>query len=303
MLEPSDLYQVETQAPDLNGTVLLCVLNGFMDAGYAGKGVADHLLSEFEHEVLVRFDVDQLLDYRSRRPQMTFESNRWSSYDTPELALYLLHDESGAAFLLLAGSEPDLQWERFVVAVRQLIHTWGVRLTIGFHGIPMGTPHTRPLGVTSHANRRELLTESDSTFNQLEVPGSALALLELRLGEWEHDAMGHAVHVPHYLSQTNYPAASVRLLETVVNDSELSISDEPLRESAREVDAEVDAQVRDSEEVTSVVEALERQYDMFTSEIDRRGMLAESVKDLPSADELGDELEQYLAEQRGTSDS
>ena len=39
----------------------------------------------------------------------------------PVLALHLVRDRLGTPFLLLAGPEPDLQWERFIGAVTGLI--------------------------------------------------------------------------------------------------------------------------------------------------------------------------------------
>lgn len=304
MLDPRGLYEKVTQTPPAEGAVLLYDFNGFMDAGTAGEGTTRHLLAEYEHELLVRFDTDQLLNYRARRPQMTFSGDRWSDYEQPELAIYQLHDDDFKPFLLLTGSEPDLQWERFVAAVIGLIEEWHVSLSVGYQGIPMGTPHTRPMGVTGHATSAELLQDLDSTISHLQVPGHVAALLELRLGQAGHDAIGYAVHVPHYLAQTNYPASSVRLLEAVAKAADLTFSDEALRENARDVDAEVDAQVQESEEVASVVEALERQYDMFTQELENKNLLAQSLQDLPSADELGAELEQFLSQQHpGSSEN
>ncbi|GAA4895249.1 putative ATP-grasp superfamily ATP-dependent carboligase [Stackebrandtia albiflava] len=295
MSEPRELYEIVSDVP--SGAVLLTDFRGFMDAGSAAEGVSAYLLETFEHELVARFDVDGLVDYRSRRPSMTFAADHWEDYDAPRLEIHLLHDELGTPFLLLSGSEPDVQWERFVAAVRGLIERWGVRLTVGMHGIPMGAPHTRPLGVTPHATRAELLGNRQSVFNRLRVPGNVAALLELRLGEAGHDAMGFAVHVPHYLAQSNYPAASVTLLEAVADATGLSVPLDELRDSAREVDAEVDAQVRASSEVKDVVEALERQYDMFVDSVERDSLLADESQ-LPTADELGAELERFLADQR-----
>ena len=62
-------------------------------------------------------------------------------------------DSEGATFLLLEGAEPDVSWERFIVAVHHLVERLDVRLTIGVHGIPMGVPHTRPTAVTAHGTR------------------------------------------------------------------------------------------------------------------------------------------------------
>lgn len=46
----------------------------------------------------------------------------------------------------------------------------------------------------------------------MKLPASASMLLELRLGQGGRRASGLSVHVPHYLSQTDYPAAASRLL-------------------------------------------------------------------------------------------
>src|SRR5580698_7222682 len=67
------------------GPALLVYLEGFMDAGAAGRLLTEHLLEAFEHTTVARFNTDRLLDYRSRRPLMTFDEGKWESYDAPEL--------------------------------------------------------------------------------------------------------------------------------------------------------------------------------------------------------------------------
>ena len=149
--DPGDLYEVSPGAPVLDGAVMLHYLDGFIDAGAAGKLLSAHLLGTLEHEEVARFDVDRLIDYRARRPPMIFSRDRSESYEAPELAVHLLKDTAGSRFLLLTGPEPDHEWEGFTRAVRDVAARMGVRLAVGFHGIPMGAPHTRPLGVTAHA--------------------------------------------------------------------------------------------------------------------------------------------------------
>lgn len=302
-LDPEELYEVDSDVPDLDGVVLLHHFDGFMDAGSVGALVAEHLLSELEHRVIARFAVDSLIDYRSRRPPMTYAIDHWESYDAPELVVHLLHDEDGVPFLLLTGPEPDHEWERFTKAVRALIERWGVRLIVGFHGIPMGAPHTRPLGVTSHATRVDLVGDHQPLPNRMQVPGSVAALIEFRLGEAGHDAMGFAAHVPHYLAQAMYPAAAVLVLDSLVKATGLNLPSEPLREAATTADAEINRQVAESDEVADVVRALERQYDTFVEASSRNSLLAESVEHMPTAEELGNQFERFLAEQQGPSDS
>ncbi|MEU4806013.1 PAC2 family protein [Actinosynnema sp. NPDC023587] len=294
-LDPEDLVEVDSDVPDLGGAVLLHHFDGFMDAGAAGSAVVDHLLESHENRVVARFDVDDLIDYRARRPTMTYATDRWEGYDAPELVVRLLHDSVGTPFLLMTGPEPDRRWEAVVAAVRILVERWGVRLAIGFHGIPMGVPHTRKLSVISHATRPELVVEK-SPFSRVQVPGNLSALLELRLGEAGHDAMGFAAYVPHYLAQGSYPAAGLGLLESLTKAAGLVVPTAALHEAARRTDAEIARQVAESDEVAQVVEALERQYDAFAEASDN--LLLNADEPLPSADELGAEFERFLAEQQ-----
>ncbi|TDV40946.1 proteasome assembly chaperone family protein [Actinophytocola oryzae] len=294
-LDPEELFEVDSDVPELGGAVLLHYFEGFMDAGAAGSTLVAHLLETHEHRVVARFDIDDLLDYRARRPMMTYATDKWENYDAPELVVRLLHDAIGTPFLLLTGPEPDRRWEAVVAAVRSLIDRWGVRLTVGLHGIPMGVPHTRKLSVISHATRPELVTEK-SPFSRVQVPGNLSSLLELRLGEAGQDAMGFAAYVPHYLAQGTYPAAALNLLDALMQSTGLAVNASELRRSAERVNEEISRQVSESAEVAEVVEALERQYDSFTSA--EENLLVSEGEEVPSAEELGAELERFLAEQQ-----
>jgi len=293
---PADLYEVGPAAPDADGNlVMLYYLDGFIDAGAAGRLLTTHLMSTLEHEQVARFDIDSLLDYRSRRPVMTFSKDHWDDYDAPELALSLLRDAEGTPFLLLAGLEPDREWDTFTAAVMQLSADLRARLAVGFHGIPMGVPHTRQLGVTAHATQPGLIEGYRPLVDNLQVPGSAAALLEYRLGAAGRGAIGFAVHVPHYLAQAAYPAAAVTLLESVQRATGLVLPADALREAARRTDLEIARQVEGSTEVAEVVQALEQQYDAFAA--DRESLLA-SDEQVPTAEELGAQFERFLAEQQ-----
>ncbi|MEU4419712.1 PAC2 family protein [Actinoplanes sp. NPDC024001] len=296
MLDPHGLYEVAGDLPTLDSPVLIQALTGFVDAGSAIQLAREHLLEHLESEVIATFDLDQLLDYRSRRPPMIFVADHFESYEDPKLALHLVTDQLGTQFLLLAGPEPDLQWERFIAAVTALIDQLGVRVTVGLNAIPMAVPHTRPVGVTAHATDKRLLGDHESWLQRVQVPASVGNLLEFRLGQSGHDALGYAAHVPHYLAQTGYPAAAELLLDSVSASTGLALPTGGLREAAALVREEVDKQIADDEQAGRLVTSLEAQYDAFLR--GRQGnLLADSDSPLPTAEELGAELERFLAEQ------
>ncbi|MBX9391237.1 proteasome assembly chaperone family protein [Streptomonospora nanhaiensis] len=299
----ADLYRL-TPGAETDATVMLVVLDGFVDAGTVGRQTAEALFDAFEARELAAFDIDRLLDYRSRRPVMTFVENAYTAYTPPQLALYEMRDSEGTPFLLLYGLEPDREWEAFAEAVRLLIERFGITLTVGVHGIPMAVPHTRPATVTAHATRADLVADHTPWVSRVTVPASAAALLEYRLGEAGHDVVGYAVHVPSYLAQSEYPRAAIAALDYVSGATGLALPGDRLEDSARQTDTEIDQQVSASEEVQRVVANLERQYDEFMSaREDGTGdtLFGGDLSDLPTADELGEELERFLAErERGT---
>jgi proteasome assembly chaperone (PAC2) family protein len=306
MLDPRALYEFADGQPEpgeFDGPVLLLCLNGFVDAGHAGRLAADHLLAALEHRLLVRFDLDQIFDYRARRPAMIFDGDHWESYQRPALELHLARDLSGATFLLLSGPEPDIQWERFVAAVLQLVDHYRVRLSVGGHAIPMAVPHTRPIGVTAHATRPELVAGYRQWVGRVQVPGHMAGLLELRLGEVGRDAAGFAAHVPHYLAQNEYPAAAQVLLESVGRLTGLRLPTQALATAGEQVQALITSQLADEPEVVAVVRSLEEQYDAMAAE---QGSTGDLPGELPTADELGAELERFLAaenERRGRGEN
>jgi hypothetical protein len=305
VLDPQGLYsyvpggaEAVDEAVGDTGPVLLYHLEGFMDAGETGEQLAGQLLDRLDHRLVARFDADRLVDYRARRPPMTFERDHWSSYEAPTLDLHLVRDTTGTPFLLLAGPEPDVEWERFAAAFLQIVERLGVRLAINFHGIPMGVPHTRPVGLTPHGNRVDLVPGHRAWFEGAEVPGSAAALVEYRLAQAGRDVLGVAAHVPHYLARSPYPDAALAVLEAVTGATGLVLPEiaHALRREAHTVRVEIDRQVAEGDsELVSVVRGLENQYDAVAGAHSRENLIAETVE-LPSADDLAAEFERFLAD-------
>jgi predicted ATP-grasp superfamily ATP-dependent carboligase len=299
--DQTGMYELEFPAPQLTsadgrGPVLIHALEGFSDAGHAIKLAAQHLRNTLDTELVASFAIDELLDYRSRRPLMTFKTDHFTHYEEPELSLYAMHDSVGTPFLLLAGLEPDLRWERFLTAVRLLAERLGVRRVIGLGAIPMAVPHTRPVTLTAHSNDKELIAEHQPWVGEVQVPGSVSNLLEFRMSQHGYEVVGFTVHVPHYLAQTDYPAAAEVLLAEVAKTGGLQIPLEALDAAGAEILQKINEQVEGSAEVAQVVTALERQYDAFASAQENRSLLAHD-EDLPSGEELGAEFERFLRQQ------
>ena len=296
MMDPRELYTVhEDVLAGLAGhrPVLVHQLDGFVDAGQAGRLLTANLIEQLDSEVVAVFDHDQLHDYRSRRPAMIFDTNQWRSYADLQLRLLKMTDEQGEVFLLFSGPEPDVQWERLAAALIGLIEQLDVRLTVTLHGIPMAVPHSRPITATAHATDPELVQGYRSWIDRVEVPASFTGLLEYRLGQLDRKAMGFAAHVPHYLAQAAFPAAGLALTRQLSQATGLAIPLEALDEASASNLTDINTEMAQSAEVQELVATLEQQYD---------AMAVDASQQVPSADEIGAEFERFLAEQDRTEE-
>lgn len=298
------VVHIVDEVPELEGVralPMIVALEGFLDAGTAGALACRHLVRtgagspEGGGVVVATFDVDQLHDYRARRPPMTFARDHYEGYEAPRLVVRLLNDTGGSPYLLLHGSEPDIRWEAFCRAVLEVVERFEVALVVSIGSVPMAVPHTRPIAITHHANNPELLKGTSPWRGELRVPSSAQALLEVRLGEWGHDAQGFVAHVPHYLAQLEYPPASIALLEQVELAARLTIDLTALRELADEREEEIGRYLAANAEVAEVVSALEQQYDTFARAEEEGSSLLASDEPLPTGEEIGQQFEQFLA--------
>ncbi len=293
-IEPGDLYRLEPAADMLTAATLVQAMPGFIDAGSAVSLAVSQLLDSLEHEVVVRFDHDVLIDYRSRRPRLTFNEDHYEDYISPELVLYRMTDSEGISFLLLAGPEPDFLWDRFTEALLDLVGRFEVQRTVGLLGIPMAMPHTRPVTVTSHATRSGLVSGANLWRGKVVIPASLGALLEMRLGGAGHDGFGFAAHVPYYLAESDYPAASAALLEATAAATGLSLPLGDLIEAGTRVVAAADEQLAGNDEIARVVSTLERQFDALSTEGADTGIAELSTL---SAEDIGAQVERFLAQQ------
>ncbi len=296
------LVHIVDDVPDLadaweaGDLTMVLVLDGFLDAGNAAAHAAAHLVEQGgDGPVVATFDVDQFHDYRARRPAMSFIQDHYESYDAPRLLVRLLQDDGGTPYLLLHGPEPDNRWEAFARAVREVVERLRVTRVVSMGSVPMAVPHTRPIAITPHANRTELVPGASPWRGELRIPSSAQSLLEVRLGEWGHDMLGFVAHIPHYLAQLDYPQASAVLLERVELAGHLTVNLTDLKVLAEDREGEIARYLAANEDVGEVVEALERQYDAFEhAEESGSGLLAQD-EPLPTGEEIGRQVEQFLA--------
>lgn len=273
-------------------------MQGLTDAGGAIAQLEEYLWEQCGPEELVRFNADLLLDYRARRPIITFDEDHFVDYAPEELTLSLLHDELGAPFLLLSGYEPDFRWEQFIDTVLLLVHEFEVSITVWSHAIPMPVPHTRPISTTVSGSRDDLIEARSVWKPTTKLSASASHVLEYRLHSLGEEVAGFALLIPHYLANTEYPDALFAALDGIMAATGLILPTDDVRRLARQFNAQVDTQIAENDESTEMVRTLEQRYDAYMEDQSPRSPLVSEDGSIPTADQLASELERYLAEHR-----
>lgn len=286
------LYDLHDR-PVLEDPVMVMVLEGWIDAGYAATTAAQTLLGGLDTYPVATFDTDQLLDHRARRPIMHLVDGVNTGLSWPSLELRAGIDEDGNDVLLLLGAEPDHAWKAFTEAVIELAQAFGTRMVVGLGAYPATVPHTRPVSMSVTAATSELASISGLLRGTLDVPAGVQAVIERRCDEVDLPAVGLWAQVPHYVGgdPLPYPAGSLALLRQLERTAGLSLPLGNLVADAEETRQRLDAAVEQNSDHLAMLRALEARHD----EMVQAGPAPEA--DIPSADELAAEVEQFLRDQ------
>lgn len=298
----SQLYRFYEPELDISGLPLVALVSGFTDSGNTISQLSDHLFANLDSELILRFDNDQLLDYRSRRPVLFFEKDHIQSYEPSVLGIYLMKDETDQPFLLLDGYEPDMKWEAFVASVVDFCIDYEVSSFTWVHSIPFPIPHSRPTGITVSGNRKDMIDKYSEWKPQTQVPANIVHLLEYRLTEAEVSSCGFVLLVPHYLADNEVPKAAIRGLELISAATGLVFPSDEIRDRSAAFESKVETQVSENPELAKLVATLEQGYASGETG-PARAPIGKPTQTQPNADEIAQELENYLTAMRKVQDA
>ena len=67
----SKLYKMYGDIEAIKGLPMVAMLSGFTDSGSTIGQISVHFFANLDNDIVLRFDNDELLDYRSRRPVLS----------------------------------------------------------------------------------------------------------------------------------------------------------------------------------------------------------------------------------------
>ena len=218
--------------PVLRRPVLVAAFEGWNDAGNAASEAVAFLSQTWGGTTFAAFDGDELFDFTSSRPQVRLEGGEARRLEWPSVKL------AGASLpgterdiVFLSGPEPQLRWKGFVAEVRDACLSLGVDLAILLGALLADVPHTRPVRISGGAATPDLAALAGLEPSYYEGPTGIVGVLGDALGRAAMPTVSLWASVPHYVSQSSSPKAtlalverSARLLATSVDVVELQIA-------------------------------------------------------------------------------
>ena len=198
---------------ELVAPTLVAAFDGWVDAGSAATTALAQLLDGAP--TVVRFDADQLFDYRARRPTLRIVDGRLSELTWPELAI-----SSPASATATCSSWPA---PSRTIAGRPSARPWSSSPDASASRSGSAWAASRPPSRIRAPCRSSAPTSQPGRLRgdvqagpsgTLRVPAAVVSVLEMAMAEGGIPAVGYFAQVPHYVSGA-YPAASVALLSAL----------------------------------------------------------------------------------------
>jgi len=263
--------------------ILVTGLAGWGDAASAASDAADWLAEA--GDTIVSFDPDMVFDYRSNRPVLRFSAGELAKLTWPRMDIVHIRP-SGRDVLVLVGNEPDLLWSRLSDALTDLVGVFGVSHVVTLGAVPTPVRHARASAVfCTTSDPRLLLAGDEMLMDDIVVPASAGTVFRAAIDALEIPTIGYWAQVPQYVGRPYQPAI-VSLLERTAGQIGIDIDLGELESDAADQVARLDEILEHRSDAREFVEGLDLSV----------GRTSKVPDDLPSADEIAEEVARFLQE-------
>lgn len=253
-----------------------------------------HRIRAHDLPAVAEFDPQPFFDFTQTRPRTLYRDGE-RVLEWPRNRVHLERaGEGGRDALIVSGVEPHLRWGGFRDALGAFAAEHGVRSALIVRSFPAAVPHTRPVLVRL-TTMNERLAEGlglpplrpayEGPIDVGEVVASALA---------DGASAGATAFVPNYLGVVPNPLAVLELTKALDRLLRVRTPAREFEDAAGRALARAEEQMAESSEVREAVRAMEEQYEALAAG-------GEGAEALPSADELLDDVERFLASEGDAS--
>lgn len=296
----------------------LCAFGGWVDAGSSGTGAVRYLIESLNARKLADLDPDDFYSFTDTRPltSVVGPGQRAMHWPRGEFFGATVPGDKPQDLLLFVAPEPNLKWRTFSSVVLQVLKRYGVSQILSL-GAVFGAVHHRSevplMGWATHPELREALLQRQIGFSNYEGPTGIVTAL---LAEAQAQAIPSAAIVgftPNYVQGVPNPRTSYALLKAVADVLACPLPLSDLQRSGRALARQVDKLLADQPELRERVERMlalmnvSEPGSIEDEETASQGINPDlpppgSSRDLPTAEGVVQELEDFLRGLRGSAE-
>ena len=257
--------------PPTNLTTLVMAFGGWIDAGRAATGALRHLARDLRAPRLARIVPEEFFVFTQERPEVRLRSDGGRDIRWPRSEFRAWDPGDGKAGLLLfRGPEPHQRWQTYTKAFLGVAERCGVKRIVSLGALLTGAPHTRPVRVTARCTdpAAKALLEAWGIYRPPTYEGpTGISTVVLDAAErrgMEH--VGFMGQAPHYLPDSENPAAIESLVSYVARLLNLSPDMSQCAEAIRDFRVQCDQAVARDRATREHVRKLEQEYDAAARE-------------------------------------
>jgi proteasome assembly chaperone (PAC2) family protein len=282
------------QLPTLRQPVLILAFSGWNDAGEAATSAAQFLCSRLNAEKFASLDPEEFYNFAEHRPRVRLAKGLQREIVWPANEFFAVQDPGLVQDLVIGvGIEPHLKWKTYIRAILDLARQCQVSMVLTLGALLAEVVYSRPVRITGSSTDPELSSRLHLGTSRYEGPTGIVGILNDACRREGLPAVSLWANVPHYLSNTPNPKAMYALVRRVLGvlDHPLDLHD--VESAVSDFETKVAEVIANNPAVASYVRQLEERE---ADEGDESSSTRES--ELPSGDQLVQELEQFLRQQR-----
>jgi proteasome assembly chaperone (PAC2) family protein len=284
--------------PPTRLTTLVMAFGGWIDAGRAATGAVRHLVRDLGAERVASIDPEEFFVLIHERPEVRLRPDGEREIHWPRSEFFAWPRPAGGdGVLFFCGPEPHQRWRTYTTAFLDVAERCGVRRIVSIGALLASAPHTRPIRVTARCSEPDVraLLEAWGIYRvpTYEGPTGISSIVLDAAGRRHMDHVGFMGQAPHYLQDSENPAAIQALVSYAARLLHITPDMSGFADAIRQFRAQIDRAVARDRATREHVRKLEQQYDAEASA--EQQPLADGEVD---SEKLMREVEDFLRKQR-----
>ncbi len=283
-----DSLSWEGEVPQLRNPILVCSFRGWNDAAAAASTALAAVGDAFESETIAEVDPEEYFDFQATRPTIVLSEGQARRIEWPHNELIAVRIPAAERDLvLLDGTEPNLRWRTFSETIATAADALGVEMVITLGALIAEVSHTLPVPITGLASDEQLVEELDLQRSNYEGPTGIVGVVHDCCRQLGMASASLWAAVPHYIAAVPNPKAALALLRRLEGLTGIAVDATELEEEATAYEEQIDRAIAANPEIEELVEKIEEE----------QSEQLEPPEDIPSADTIARDFQQFLRQQ------